>query len=1738
MIQENTYSPIAIVGMGCRFPGGTNTPEQYWKLLMSGLDAIEDIPQDRWSQDYFYSDDRAQPGSLISQQGGFIKDVAGFDNSFFGFSNLEAANMDPQQRQLLQVSWEAMEQGQIPCDQWAGKQVGVFMGCFSVDYHLMQFTDPMEMGAFAATGIMNTMLSNRISYAFDFKGPSMSIDTACSASLTAVHQACCSLQNGESEMALAGGSMLMLIPDYHIAETKTGILSKDARCKSFSAAANGYVRSEGIGVVVLKRLEDALAAGDHILGTIIGSSVNQDGRTNGITLPNPESQMAVMRNACKWAGINPGDVSYVEAHGTGTFSGDPIEAKAIGTVFCLEVEREKTLWIGSCKSNIGHTESASGVAGLIKTVLCLQHKQIPPNLHIEKLNPAIPFDHLRLKIPLAPENLETGDQPLIAGVNSFGFGGSNAHVLVREYQIAEIPVEQRPDVCDSFLLPLSAQSEKALKTMALDYAETAKKLNSYSTADLCYNAANRRSQLSKRKVFLAKNKEGLIDQLLRFGNEPVAGWPLQSGIKRITWVFPGIGRLFYGISNGLIQNEPVFREMYAQCDRLYAALCGFSLLKVLQQSSPDDTITDPAISQPAQFFHQVSLAALWRARGIKPHTIVGYSAGELAAFYEAGAYTLDECLEFIFMRIKLLIKLQGTGAMLAVNASEAVITPLLQPYSGEVVIAAYNSAVHLTLSGNKAAITAIMQDLEQANITCSLLWEEIAYHHTKLLDDADLSTQHYVAVPQVRKPQILLYSTATAGLITPETFLPDHWVKNISEPVYFKQVIDKIMAAGACHFMELSGKPMLIPYLYTITGTQKAAILNPLSVLPGIPEDRQILAKIFEAGYHVNWSTVYPKGNRMELPLYSWQNEKLWQEPEKSKRRRLRPAEHSLLGSLTDGQDNQWETIFSVEKMPWLLDHNIMGDCLLPGATYIDMALAALHQKAGKGRSFVIEDLRFIKAVRIPKKAVFFVRFSLDEQARSFSISVTKSLWPKEFEEVAKGRFRQLPPGGIANINPQQHIEKYEPFIAGSDMYQFFNSIYYKYGPAFQGLERVYKNENEAFCEITVPQEYCTDNYRYHPAALDIAFHAMLTLKHKKGQNDAGFEIPEGIDQIRIFKQPEPKMLVHARLTETTESGSKTDLYLYNVSGDPIGVISGFRTSSLNAGSKKQLGAIQSPQSLVIPGWEEFAMETSAATNNKQFVILSDKHPIAEKLALSLQMAGHKVTSANSAFFGIDDEDIVINELSNLLSSLDPETEIINCLSLGANSFDGSILYVIKPLIYLAKTIKQTGFTGKLWSVSQQSQQVEGFLHDVNVFQAALWGINNVFGHQEFRDNYKGIIDVNGIEDVNTLTYILSAASLPENQIAIRGGSAFCKRLNPYPVTTAEAALVSFDAQATYLITGAFGAIGKEVTQWMLRTGARNLLLTTSRDLNADAVWLQTLREQGAKIEVIQVDFTNPKSIVKLRSEVVDRKVKGLIYCAGISDDQLLERIDDATLRKVLSAKIQGAYNLHEALSDVPLEHFVLFSSVGSLLPNRGLGSYAAANAALDALAQKRKFMGLPALSINWGPWSIGMFQKTDFERVFSLMGINSLSAEQGIRFLESVFYSNQVQVLIQLADWPKLLSSSLADNNLFSNYQHLLKGDASVNKAMPDINTVEGDMITELSVLLNMQGSEIELDKSIADYDMESISVMVLSDIIDKQWGVAISVDELWRINSFADLIAKITIAISGRYRENQLVN
>ena len=875
-LESEKREPIAIVGMGCRFPGDADSPDSFWRLLKEGGDAVTELPPERLQLD---------PAGAVHLQdiprwGAFLKDVERFDADFFRISPREAAQLDPQQRLLLEVTWEALEHAGLVPEQLTQTPTGVFVGITTNDYMLLSSAaGPAAQDAYTGTGNGHCFPAGRISYVFDLEGPSLAVDTACSSSLVAVHLACQSLRSGESKIALAGGVNLALALETTRLIAQLQALSPDGRCKAFDARANGFVRGEGCGIVVLKRLSDAQAHNDRVLAVIRGSAVNQDGRSIGLTAPNLLAQQKLLRRALDNARVSPAALGLIETHGTGTSLGDPIEVVALTEVFGQPRDNGSVCALGAVKTNLGHLEAAAGVAGLIKVVLSLQHDTIPANLHYKTLNPRIALQGTPLVIPAQALPWAAGEGPRLAGVSSFGMSGTNAHIIVEEAP-RRTPAARKVEDRGLSLLPLSARSEPALTALARSYlsflGEGAAAPRD-SLQDIAYTASVRRSHHEHRLAVIGRTREQLCELLRAFlSREPKAK---PQSRPRTVFVFSGQGSQWTGMGCELLSTQPVFRAAVAECDSLLRQYTAFSVLEALTAADAGSRIHDTAVAQPAIFSIQVGLSALLRSWGIKPDAVIGHSVGEIAAAYVAGILGLADACRLVAVRGRIMQQPTGPGKMAAVALSAKEATEALLGYEERLAVAAINDPASVVLSGEAKALDELLNRLQERGVHCRPLHVNYAFHSPQM---APLAQQLHDALTDLtpRRGVLPMYSTTTGARADGTKLDAAYWARNLREPVQLARAIELAVADRHRLFLEVGPHPVLAGNVRQCLSQWKAEG----EVLPTLRRDRdeqeslyQALGALYSGGCEVDFRQLFPEGGQVvSVPTYPWQRQRHW----------------------------------------------------------------------------------------------------------------------------------------------------------------------------------------------------------------------------------------------------------------------------------------------------------------------------------------------------------------------------------------------------------------------------------------------------------------------------------------------------------------------------------------------------------------------------------------------------------------------------------------------------------------------------------------------------------------------------------------------------------------------------------------------------------------------------------------------------------------------------------------------
>lgn len=1245
--QSHAHEPIAIVGIGCRFPGNANNPEAFWKLLRDGTDPIREVPPDRWDLRVFYDSDHSKPGKVHSRWGGYVENIDQFDADFFGISPREAARIDPQQRLLLEVAYEALEDAGQPPETLAGSKTGVFVGISTCDYGGIQacVSERETIDAYTNVGLGLCIAANRISHQFDLHGPSVAIDTACSSSLVAIHLACQAIWNGECEVAFAGGVNALLRPEGNIGFSKASMLAPDGRCKSFDARANGYVRSEGAGIIILKPLSKAVADGDPVYAVVLGTLVNQDGRTPGLALPNRVAQEMMLRDAYERAQVPPQQVHFVEAHGTGTVVGDPIELNAIGSVLGSNRSLGNECVVGSVKSNIGHLEAASGVAGLIKAALCIKYGAIPGNLHFETPNPDIAFESLKLRVAKTFEPWSSnGSTSRVAGVNSFGFGGTNAHVILGNAPVpslAEFSGIVRPQD-RAIILPLSARSPQALEEFAKSYsAFLDDETNDATLEDICYSAAVRRGHGDHRLTVAGKSKREMVQQLDAFvaGETRLSmasGRRLTKNSPKLAFVFSGMGQQWWGMGRQLLEEEPIFRELVTEIDAHLAKLSGWSLLEELLADEEHSRINETQIAQPAIFAVQVGVAAVLRSWGVEPAAVVGHSVGELSAAYVSGALSLEDAVHLVYHRSRLQKRAAGQGAMLAVGLPWQEAEELLDAHRESISIAAINSPGDVTLSGDEDVLKEIAASLDERQIFCRFLQVEVPYHSPKM---DPLKAELYESLSTL-KPQtttIPMYSTATGQPIDGPELNADYWWQNIRNPVQFRAAIDGLSEAECSMFLEIGAQPVLAGAI-TKCLAEKKTEGNIISTLRHNEPERTMLlssfGKLFTLGYPVDWKRQFPKPGRLvRLPSYPWQRERQWHESDDTRRDRLGLMVHPLLGQQLKSAYPAWSVQIDKSRLGYLTDHCVQDAVLYPAAAYVEMALASARESFGAGPS-VVEDLMLLRGVFLPGNESPTVQFVREPGQPSFYIYSHVKGADQPWGLNASGKLRRRQDNEVPGQLPLAEIEqRCKLQIPKAEFYRQFHKAGIQYGDFFQGVETLLSGDGEALAQIRVHPgiESEMDEYLLHPTILDSCFQVLLgaiavrALKESPINNVDGIFLPVRIGCIRYYGRCGKNLRSYARLVEFDAHHFTGDIQLLDEEGNVLADILGFECRSIDRPSEKMDSYLYEYQWKLQARPGQVFVQRSADYIPRPSRIAKELQPEGERLAEEFGLANFQI---------------------------------------------------------------------------------------------------------------------------------------------------------------------------------------------------------------------------------------------------------------------------------------------------------------------------------------------------------------------------------------------------------------------------------------------------------------------------------------------------------------------------------
>jgi len=1155
-LEQSRSEPIAVVGMACRLPGGVNTPEQFWSVLQSGTELIEEVPRDRWDKDAYYDPDPDKPGKMCTRRGGFISQVDRFDAGLFRVSPREAAAVDPQHRILLEMTWESLEHAGIAVDRVFGSQAGVFVGLSSVDYSaiVMGHITPSAINPWMGIGLAPSAASGRISYALGLQGPCMTVDTACSSSLVAVQLAIESLRRGECDMALASGINVLLQPLGHVVFSKAHMLAPDGRCKTFDDSADGYVRSDGGVVFVLKRLRDAVAAGDRVWAVLRGGAINQDGASGGLTVPNGPAQERVVRAALASAGVSPADVGYVEAHGTGTALGDPIELNALGEVFSDTHDAEtRPLFVGSSKTNLGHTEPASGVIGMLKAILQIERGQIAPHLHFDKPSERIHWDELPVQVPTQLRPWPAYGPRRVGGVSSFGFTGTNAHIVLEEAPPSAARSQERP-ARTHHTLCLSARTPWSLRELCRRYVA---RLAGPDAAlpetwpDIAYSAATGRSHLSQR---IAITSDSCADARAQLQAHLESGKPA-AHVRippKVAFLFSGQGSQYAGMGRGLFESEPAFRAELERCDRVLAQEHGVSLIDALYGGTHGESeLSQTQLAQPLIVAIELALAALLATWGIKPSFVIGHSVGELSAACVAGALSLEDTMRLVAQRGRLMQQLARPGSMIAVQAGEEALAELIAPLRAELAIAAVNAPAQTVLSGADRAILKITGELETRGLKYKRLQVSHAFH-SPLITPALGAFAEHVGRVRLKRPRVALVSNVSGEVAGDEWLGADYWVKHAAAPVRFGAGLQTLQARGCQVFVEVGPRPTLLSFASALGSGTRVALLDPKR-----PDAQQLsfaLAALYCAGVPIDFQALYADGGyaRVALPTYAFERQRYWTSGGGLTQRTA--AAPGLLGSRIDEHAHECE--IGVEQFPYLADHRIFEHVVFPAAGYVELALSAGRATLGE-QTLCVRDLVIDAPLRLEAGGARRVRTYLQGDADGqHAFRIESSALEDDVLDAAWDRHAHGLLTTLAEPRPQTTLEsaalRFDPAFDAAALYEAAGEAGrgVNYGPSFRGVRGVRRVGDVVLGKVVIPASVPQSDASYllHPVLLDSAFHLVGALLAEDGVA----YLPVGIDALALYDAAgsEAYVRVSARGTQSADASTRhMDVTLYDALG-------------------------------------------------------------------------------------------------------------------------------------------------------------------------------------------------------------------------------------------------------------------------------------------------------------------------------------------------------------------------------------------------------------------------------------------------------------------------------------------------------------------------------------------------------------------------------------------------------------
>ncbi|MER7670075.1 type I polyketide synthase [Kitasatospora sp. NPDC096128] len=1644
-VEERGHEPIAIVGIGCRYPGGIQAPEDFWNLLAEGRDGVAGIPTDRgWNLDDLYAED--PDGISQVREAGFIADASGFDAGFFGVSPREAVAMDPQQRVLLEVCWEALERAGIDPTSLRGSLTGVFAGAALSGYG---FGTDEDLDVHLMTGTSTSVISGRVSYSLGLEGPAVTVDTACSSSLVALHLAAQAVRSGECSLALAGGVTVTAIPIMFTQFSKQLGLAHDGRCKAFSAEADGMGIAEGAGMVVLERLSDARRNGHPVLAVIRGSAINQDGASNGLAAPNGPSQQRVIRAALANARLSTTDVDVVEAHGTGTTLGDPIEAQAVIATYGQGRPEEAPVFLGSVKSNIGHTQAAAGVAGVIKMVLALRNQRMPQTLHAQEPSPHIDWSAGDVRLLNEPQAWPAGERVRRGGVSSFGVSGTNAHVIIEEAPAedaepaeaveADAPAEQSapeaapPVVSGAAAWLVSGRSADGLAAQADRLRDWLSARPALEPAEVAWSLATTRAAFEHRSVVLGAERSELMGGLGQLAgglqNASVVTGVAHTSARSV-FVFPGQGSQWLGMARDLAACSDVFAARLAECEAALAPYVDWKLDDVLTGADGAPELKAADVVQPALWAVMVSLAAVWEAAGVTPDAVVGHSQGEIAAATVAGMLSLEDGARIVALRSRALRAITGIGGMLSVTEPAARVEERLGRWDGRLSLACVNGPSAVVVSGEAAALRELQEELQADGVRERMVAVDYASHCAQV-ERLEEEIAALLADVTPRAGRIPMVSAVTGEPLDGEDLDAGYWYRSLRATVRFEKAVRTLAGLDHQVFIEVSPHPVLLaPMTDTLeeAAVEAGPAVRPGAVLGTLRRDDggamrllTSLAEAFVAGVAVDWAKVLPAAEPVELPTYAFRHQRYWPKgmlalPGAAKAGDGDPASlglgsvsHPLLRAVVE-LAGEAELVctgrLSLRTHAWLADHAVGGVVLLPGTGFVEMVVSAGHQVGCS----LMEELTLQAPLVLPADGagvqVQVVVAPADEEGRRQVDVFSRPDRPEEEEQVWVKHAAAVVAPAQTSPRAEEDLTVWPPRGAQkldiTDLYTVHLADIY--GPAFQGLQAVWRRGEDIFAEVALPEEAGdAGSYGLHPVLLDAALLAGVVAEAAEAQESGGdaeqgqIRMPFAWTGVELHAAGAP--VLRARLRRDAQGG--LTLTAADATGAPVVSVASLITRPVSPDQLRAAGDEWIRDAFFTVEWAPLAQ--GAVLDGPWALVGADRFAVAEQLAAAgVQVHRYADIAELAAATGAGG-----TAPRAVLACVGGEDA--HGVTVAARQAAGEALHLAQEWLGAAELE-----AAQLVVLTRGGMAVQAGDRVADPAAGAVWGLLRSAQLENPGRIVLADLPADGGEgEVAALPTVLGSG---EPEVAVRDRKGYGRRLTRpsgelvVPDWTAAAAQrPEGEDRRTVLVTGGTGTLGGVVAKHMVATGRAGGAVLLSRS-GPGAAGVAALAAEvaglGGWVRVLACDVADRDALAGVLAGLpADGPLGSVFHAAGIIDDGMVDSLSAERVAAVMRPKVDAAWHLHELTRGLDLDHFVLFSSVAAAFGGAGQANYAAANAFLDALAGHRRAAGLAGTALAWGPWmpeaGIGRDLDEVMLRRMTGSGLAALSEHEGLALLD-----------------------------------------------------------------------------------------------------------------------------------------